>query len=592
MATKTPSLGDGTGEAFGLPPAATLRRLKISREVAWYLVTRGIEFPTCVPYIKSPEPDWVKGAAFDPERVDHVLKSFSYLRHTQGRLAGQPLTPDPWQVAYILAPIFGWVKKNEYGEWVRIIRNFYLDIPRKNGKSTLAGGLAIYLTAADGEPSAQVLAAATGRDQAAFVFDPIKFLCEKSPALRGHVKPFKSTIIHPKSGSVFKVVSSVADALHGANVHGAVIDELHLHKKKDLVEAIETGTGSRQQPLVIKITTADEGKPQTIYAQNRHYIEQLAKKIFRDEAKYGVVFAVDRDANPFLESTQRKANPGYGVSPTRDFLKSEAEAAKNDPAKLAAYKRLYLGIRTKQTTAYFDLKEWRANSGKGRIQESELAGRACYGGLDLGSVSDLTALCWLFPQPEGDGFDALWRIWTPEDNLDKLDERTAGSASKLWVPQGWLQTTPGNVTDYAFIKAQMLEDAKAFDIQSVGFDRWNSSHLVTELMDEGINMVKVGQGYMSMNPAMREASRLIKLGAAGPLKDRRPRLRNGGNPAMVWMIDNLAHATDPAGNVKPDKANSADKIDGVAALCNAMFEAIEAPEPIVSAYESQGVRVA
>lgn len=580
------------GEAFGLPPAAKLRRLKLSREVAWYLVTRGIEFPTCVPYIKTPEPEWVKGAAFDPERVDRVIKAFGFLRHTQGRLAGKPLTPDPWQVAYILAPIFGWVKQDDYGDWVRIIRNFYLDIPRKNGKSTLAGGLAIYLTAADGEPAAQVLAAATRKDQARFVFDPIKALCDKAPALRGHVKPYQSKILHPASGSYFQVVASEGDALHGANVHGAVIDELHLHKTKDLVEAIETGTGSRSQPLVVKITTADEGKPNTIYAQNRHYVEQLAKKIFKDETRYGVVFAVDRDADPFSVVSLKKANPGYGISPTREFLKAEALAAKNDPAKLAAYKRLYLGIRTKQTTAYIDLKEWRGNAGPGPIPEVDLVGRPCYGGLDLGSVSDLTALCWLFPQPGGDGYDALWRIWTPEDNLEALDKRTAGSASKLWVPQGWLQTTPGNVTDYAFIKKQLLDDSELFDVQSVGFDRWNSSHLVTELMDEGINMVRVGQGYMSMNPALREVSRLTKLGAAGPLKDRRPRLRNGGNPVMVWMVDNLAVTMDPAGNVKPDKANSNEKIDGVSALATAMFEAIEAPEPTESAYETQGLRTA
>lgn len=249
------------GEAFGLPSAAKLRRLKISREVAWYLVTRGIEFPTCVPFIKTPEPDWVKGAAFDPERVDRVIKAFGLLRHTQGRLAGKPLTPDPWQVAYILAPIFGWVKQDEYGDWVRIIRNFYLDIPRKNGKSTLAGGLAIYLTAADGEPAAQVLAAATRKDQARYVFDPIKALCDRAPALRGHVKPYQSKILHPASGSYFQVVASEGDALHGANVHGAVIDELHLHKTKDLVEAIETGTGSAANPSSSKSPPPTKANP-------------------------------------------------------------------------------------------------------------------------------------------------------------------------------------------------------------------------------------------------------------------------------------------------------------------------------------------
>lgn len=304
------------------------------------------------------------------------------------------------------------------------------------------------------------------------------------------------------------------------------------------------------------------------------------------------MFAVDRDADPFSVATLKRANPGYGISPTRNFLKGEAEAAKNDPAKLAAYKRLYLGIRTKQTTAYIDLKEWRANAGPGPIQDTDLLGRECYGGLDLGSVSDLTALCWLFPQPHGDGYDALWRIWTPEDNLDALDKRTAGSASKLWVPQGWLQTTPGNVTDYAYIKKQILDDSELFSVQSVGFDRWNSSHLVTELMEQDVNMVRVGQGYMSMNPALKEVSRLTKMGAAGTLKDRRPRLRNGGNPVMVWMIDNLAVTTDPAGNVKPDKANSNEKIDGVSALCTAMFEAIEAPEVTESVYENEGVRYA
>lgn len=588
MAAKTTPSRKKDGASFGLPSDATLRKLKISREVGWYMASRGIALPTCVPLIKTPEPSNVRGAVFDPERVDKVLKAFGNLRHTQGELAGQPLNPDSWQIAYLIAPVFGWVKPyKKTGEYVRIIRNVYLDVPRKNGKSTMCGGFAMYLTAADGEPGAQVLAAATTKDQATFVFGPIKQLAERAPALRGHVKALQTRIIHTRTNSYFGVVSSAADAMHGANVHGAIIDELHIHKTPDLVEAIETGTGSRRQPLVFLITTADDGKPDSIYSRKRHYIEQLARKIFKDETTYGVVFAAPQDADPFSEKTQRMANPGYGISPTAEFLKAEANKAQNSPAQLAAYKRLHLGIRTKQTTAFIDTEEWKKNAGA-TLDEDALAGRICYGGLDLSSVSDLTALCWLFPLPDvepGTGYDVLFRFWTPEDNLKALDDRTAHSASRIWVPNGWLIPTPGNVVDYDFIREQIFADAEKFEVASIGYDRWNSSQLVNDLTDEDVPMMKVGQGYMTMTSPLKEMQRLTKLGAK-----TYPRLHHGGNPVMLWNVDNLAVAMDPAGNVKPDKANSADKIDGVSAFCNAMSEAIAAPVPQRSAYEDHGVR--
>ena len=557
-------------DAFGLPTPAALKRLKLSPEVAWYLKTRGIAWPTCPPQWKTPEPRRVRGAVFDAEKVDKVLASFRCLRHTQGRLAGQPLNPDPWQVAYILAPVFGWVKENEFGEFVRIVRKLYVDVPRKNGKSTLVGGLGLYLTAADGEQSAQVVAAATIKDQARFVFDPIKRLVETAPALRGNVRALNSVITHPRTNSTFKVIASGGDAQHGANIHGAVIDELHLHKTPDLVEAIETGTGSRDQPLIIMITTADEGKPNTIYTRKRKYIEQLCNGVIKEDfTHYGVVWGADADDDLFATSTLMKANPGYGISPTKQFLQDAAVQAQNSPAELAAYKRLHLGIRTRQTTAFLDLKAWQRNAGA-RIREDDMAGRVCWGGLDLGSVSDLTALAWIFPFEDGsEGYDVLFRFWTPEENLHKLDGRTGNNASQLWVPEGWLSTTPGDVTDYEFVKKTMLDDAVKFDVQSVGFDRWNSSQLVNDLLEEGLNMVKVGQGHATMNAPMKEMQRLMLLGKRG-----NPKLRHGGNPVMTWMVDNLAVKIDPSGNVKPDKENAADKIDGVSALATSMSEAL------------------
>ena len=566
-------------DSFGLPVDSALKRLKMSREVAYYLVTRGYEIPDCPPKIKTLEPRRLRGAVFDPEKVDKVVEAFKHLQHTQGRLAGKPLNPDPWQIAYIIAPVFGWVRKNEFGEYTRIIKKVLVDIPRKNGKSTLVGGLGLYLTAADGEPAAQVVAAATVKDQARFVFDPIRQLAEKSPALKGHVRALNSVITHPRTGSTFKVIASGAEAQHGANIHGAVIDELHLHKTPDLVEAIETGTGSRDQPLIFMITTADEGKPNTVYARKRRYIEQLASGVLTDHTHYGVVWGADEDDDLFAESTLRKANPGFGVSPTRQFLLDAAKEAQNSPAQLAAYKRLHLGLRTKQTTAYLDLKAWKRNAGPA-LAEADLYGRSCWGGLDLGSVSDLTALAWIFPFSETDddgrpiGYDLLFRFWTPEENLVKLDGRTGNAASQLWAKEGWLTTTEGDVTDYDFVEAQIRDDAERFDVTSIGFDRWNASQLVNNLIADGVPVVKIGQGYATMNPALREIQRLMLLGRRGE-----PKLRHGGNPVMTWMVDNLAVKTDPAGNVKPDKENAADKIDGVSALCNAMSEALTTAPP-------------
>lgn len=548
------------------PPPDELDRLKLSPEVAWYLISRDIPLPDCPPLIKTPEPRDVPGAAFDPERVDRVLAAFKRLCHTQGRWAGKSFVPDSWQIAYVLAPVFGWIRWDDEADgYVRIINLLYVDVPRKNGKSSLSGGIAIYLTCADGESGAQVVTAATSENQAGFVFGPIKQLAERSPALKPHVKAHQKRVVHVPSGSYVAVIAAAADAQHGANLHGAVIDELHLHKTADLVEAIETGTGSRTQPLIVIITTADAGKPNTIYARKRERIEKLARGVLKDETTYGVVWACEKKDDPHAEATWRKANPGFGVSPTRAYLMRKSNEAKQSPADLAVFQRLHLGLRTKQVTKYLTLETWDRNASM--VVEPDLAGRVAYGGLDLGSTSDLTSLCWVFPDGSG-GYDVLWRYFAPEASLESLDERTAKSAS-VWVKLGWLVLTPGNVTDYEFVKAQALKDLDLFEVRELGFDPWNATTLTNDLLTEGAPMIEVRQGYASLSPALKEVKRLLLEGTA-----ESPRLRTGGNPVSRWMVDNLAVTMDPAGNVKPDKANAADKIDGISALVTAMSRAM------------------
>lgn len=547
----------------------------LSPEVEWYLRERGYEIPDCKPLIRTAEPRTVKGAIFDPGRVDKVIASLRLLPHTQGKWAGRPFVPDAWQVAYVIAPVFGWVAPNDDGDLVRIAQYVFVELPRKNGKTSLGARLMMYLAFADGEPGAQVFTVAASKDQARHAFGPLKQIAQASKALRdGGVRAKRDIIEQAATGSYLQVVASVGDLLHGANVHAANVDELHVHKTKDVLEAVETGTGARAQPLVLIITTADDGRQDTVYAQRRELIEKQAKGTSkRNPSMYGVVFGVPRDADPFDEKTWKAANPGYGRSVSRAYLAAKAAVAKESPADLASFQRLHLGIRTKQTTKYIELDVWDRPANATHVSPAHLAGRECYGGLDLAATSDLCALALDFPSADG-SHDVLWRFWTPEANIRRLDERTAGLAT-AWVKQGFLQTTPGDVVDYDFIRAAINTDRERFDVRQIAYDPWNATQLVNQLVADGAEMVQMRQGYISMSPPTKELLRLLREG----------KFRHGGNPVARWCVDNLTVAMDPAGNVKPDKSRSSDKIDGVVAAVQALDRANNRPKPKRSAYD-------
>jgi len=545
----------------------------LSPEVLWYLDDRGYVLPETVePLWRTPEPRDVEGAWFDPVRVDKVIAALSMLRHTQGKWAGRPLVPDVWQIAYVLAPVFGWVHRDSSGDVVRIIRSAWVEVPRKAGKTTLSSGLGLVLAFADGEPGAQVYAAAGSKEQAWNAYRPAKLIAEHSPAFKAAgIRSLTKEIVKPIDQSFMKAVASVGDLLQGTNPHGYIVDELHVHKSSEVIDALESGVGARSQPLGIIITTADDGGDLTVYADRRARIEMIAKGTVVSHTEYGVVFGARRSDDPYAEETWAAANPGYGVSPTREFMETEAQKARSSPAQLARFLRLNLNVRTKQETRFVNMSTWDANAGV-IDDESELEGMSCYTGLDLASVSDLSAVCHLFPMGDGT-FTALWRFWTPEDNVESLDRRTNGAASR-WVTDGWLETTPGNVTDYDYIESQLVEDAETFDIRSFGYDPYGATQLVNTLADGyGMPMVKVRQGFLSLSQPMKECQRLLLQGEhAG-----RPVLRHGGNPVMRWMTDNLAVEFDAAGNVKPSKKSggtSGNKIDGWSALVTAMSECI------------------
>ena len=583
---------------------------ELSPEILWYLEDRGYGVPEVVPRIRTPEPRGVKGAVFDALEVDAKIEALSYLRHTQGRWAGRPLVPSPAQVAYIIAPVFGWrIELATYirgsdeiqepthkaaalrkAGWVeladsrrkaRIIHDAYVEMPRKGGKTSLVAGLAMLLAFADGEHGAEVLLGAASRDQASRAFAPLAAVAKGSPILaQAGVRALRTGIFQESTQSFIKTVSSRGELAHGANVHGGLIDELHAHKNGGLLEAIESGSGAREQPLIFIITTADDGQTTSVYAQRRDLIEKIAKNVFKAPAMYGVVFAADDDDDPWDEKTWAKANPLYPITPNPASLRKEADKAKVNNAAKSSFLRLHLGIRSKLDAAYFNLDAWDANAGEDTsvYDSPALRGREAIGGLDLASVSDLTALTWLFPAPGG-AYDVRTRFWVPEAAIARLDVATANSASS-WVEAGWLALTPGDVTDYGYIKNHILADMERFDVRSIGFDRWNSTQLVIELMEAGAPMERVSQSVQSLSAPLKELDRLVRVGARG-----KPMLRHGGNPVLRWNADNLRPYIDANGNVKPDKKRSLDKIDGISALTNAMFVAMTMTR-YESAYDS------
>lgn len=559
------------------------RRLaaELSPEIEWYLTSRGYEIPTVVPRVRTPEPRDEPGATFDPVEVDRKIAALKHLRHTKGKWAGRPIEPTAAQVAFIIAPVFGWRRENADGRMVRIIRDAYVEMPRKGAKTTLVASLAMLLGFADGEGGAEVLLGAASRDQAGQAFKPLAAVAKASKVLQdAGVRALRNEIVQDSTSSVVKAVSSRGDLAHGANVHGGLVDELHVHKSPDLLEAIESGTGARAQPIVFIITTADDGKTTSVYAQRREMIEKLASGTIKAPAMYGVVFAADDEDDPFAEETWAKANPLYPVTPSPEFMRSAADKAKANPAALASFLRLHLGIRANQDSKYIELDVWDRNAGL--VVEADLKGRAAFGGLDLASTSDLCALCWLMPAADG-SYDSVWRHWVPERGFQRLNEATMGTA-EVWRRDGLLTVTPGDVADYDYILEQVRRDMDAFDVQGVGYDPWNSSSLVNDLVEEGAPMVQIRQGYATLSPALKAVGHLLLQG-----KPDAPMFRHGGNSLMRWQINNLAVAMDPSGNVKPDKKKSIDKIDGIAAVVDAMAVAMTAEPTAKSAYESHGV---
>ncbi len=528
------------------------------------------------PLVVAFQADEHPGAWFDVDRAAKALRALGSFKHTKGRWAGQPLRIglglDPWQVVWVLAPVFGWVfHDDEADRVVRVIRTAWIEIPRKNGKSTLSSAVANVLLLADGEAGAEVYAAAGSTAQAGRVFEDAKRMVMTSKAARSRVEPLSEVIKVPRTGSVFRALSRVAETAHGLNVSGGIVDEVHTLKlRRALVEAIETGTGARDQPLVIFITTADEAEPGTIYDEKHEYTRKVAGRIVRDPAHYGVIWAADKEDDPFDEATWRKANPGLGKSPTLAYFRREAEKARTTPSYYPTFCRLHLNLRMRETTRWLDIGQWDSNAGM--VDRAKLKGRRAWAGLDLSAVSDLSAW-WVGVESTQPGVELefLWRFWLPEERVDDL-ERRLQVPLRAWAREGWLELTEGDVIDYSVVKARALEDCAFFDVQRIGYDRMFAGQLVQELDAElkGVEIATVNQTWLGLSPACKELERLLGQTAA----------RHGGNPLARWMATCVEVKADDNENIRPVKPNrqqAVTRIDGIQALVTGLDGYVRRP---------------
>lgn len=514
------------------------------------------------PLLQTPLPKG-RGIRFDAAKVERVLKFFLLLQQLIGRWAGCEFRLFDWQVKYLVAPVFGIVT----ADGRRVIRTVWFEIPRKNGKSTLCSGLALYLLLADREVGAEVYAAAGSRTQAGIVFRAARNMAHSSKAIRERLtkKGIQRALLeHPITGSIFRALSSNGDLQHGLNVHGAVIDEVHVHKTPDLIDALETGTGSREQPLIIFITTANDGNDGTVYATKREYLDDVMSGTVKVNSYLGVVFSVDDKAegfDPFSDATIWAANPGAGLTVTWEYLRSVAAVAKASPAQLNRYLRLTLNIRTKQTTKWLPLDAYDTTGQL--IDDSEWRGKIVHAGLDLSSTTDFTAYVVRGRDPDK-GHPVRMLAWIPEERLVELERRTAVPLAR-WVDAGWLRVTEGNVVDYAKVRADILADAAdlGYTIGTIGYDKWNAAETVQLLEAEGVQMVPINQTYAWLSAPSKSVERQV----LGSTPDK-PLVRTGGNPVLRWMADCVEVRQDDQGNikpVKPDRVKSTRRIDGIVA---------------------------
>lgn len=517
----------------------------------------------------------LKDSVYDKAAADYAVRFIECLCHTKGTWAGKPFELIDWQ-EQIKRDLFGIIKPNGY----RQFNTAYIEIPKKQGKSELAAAVALLLTCGDGEQRAEVYGCAADRQQASIVFEVAADMIRMCPALNKRCKILTATkrIVFEPTNSFYQVLSAEAYSKHGFNIHGVVFDELHTQPNRKLFDVMTKGSGdARMQPLYFLITTAGTDTKSICYETHQKAKDILeGRKI--DPTFYPVIYGADESDDWTDPKVWKQANPSLGITVGLDKVKAACESARQNPAEENSFRQLRLNQWVKQAVRWMPMEKWDRCAFD--VNPEELEGRVCYGGLDLSSTTDITAFVLVFPPAnEDDRYAVLPYFWIPEENMMQRVNRDHVPYD-LWERQGFLQTTEGNVVHYGFIEKFIEQLGERFNIREIAFDRWGAVQMVQNLEGMGFTVVPFGQGFKDMSPPTKELMKLV-------LEER---IAHAGHPVLRWMMDNIYIRTDPAGNIKPDKEKSTEKIDGAVATVMALDRAIRCGnDSSESVYDSRGL---
>ena len=534
--------------------------------------------PKGYPKLKNYKPSqfMLPTSHYDKKKADRAVTFIENLCHTKGKWAGTPFWLLPWQ-EQLIRDIFGIVKPDGN----RQFRTAFVEICKKVGKSELAAAVALYLLYADNEPSAEVYGAAADRQQASIVFDVAKQMVEMSPALMKRSKLMGATkrIVNYSNAGYYQVLSAEVGGKHGFSVSGLVFDEIHTQPNRQLYDVLTKGSSDeRQNPLHFIITTAGNDRHSIAYELHTKAVDILEGRRV-DPTFYPVVYGLKDDEDWEDEANWYKVNPSLGYTVDIERLRDAYREAKQNPADEVTFKWLRCNMWVSSTVAWIpDAIYMRGNE---PIDMDALAGRDCYAGLDLSSTGDITALVLIFPpRDEDEKYVLLPYFWIPEETIPRRVKANSVPYD-IWEKQGYIMSTEGNVIHYDFIEKFIMDLSEKYHILEIAVDRWNATHVIQNLEDNGLTMVPFGQGFASMSAPTKEFYRLLMEG----------KIIHGGHPVMRWMAGNVVVDTDPAGNIKVTKAKSKEKIDGIVAAIMALDRAVRHEGESGSVYDTRGLLV-
>ena len=534
--------------------------------------------PKGYPKLKNYKPSqfMLPTSHYDKKKADRAVTFIENLCHTKGKWAGTPFWLLPWQ-EQLIRDIFGIVKPDGN----RQFRTAFVEICKKVGKSELAAAVALYLLYADNEPSAEVYGAAADRQQASIVFDVAKQMVEMSPALMKRNKLMGATkrIVNYSNAGYYQVLSAEVGGKHGFSVSGLVFDEIHTQPNRQLYDVLTKGSSdARQNPLHFIITTAGNDRHSIAYELHTKAVDILEGRRV-DPTFYPVVYGLKDDEDWEDEANWYKVNPSLGYTVDIERLRDAYREAKQNPADEVIFKWLRCNMWVSSTVAWIpDAIYMRGNE---PIDMDALAGRDCYAGLDLSSTGDITALVLIFPpRNEDEKYVLLPYFWIPEETIPRRVKANSVPYD-IWEKQGYIMSTEGNVIHYDFTETFIMDLSEKYHILEIAVDRWNATHVIQNLEDNGFTMVPFGQGFASMSAPTKEFYRLLMEG----------KIIHGGHPVMRWMAGNVVVDTDPAGNIKVTKAKSKEKIDGIVAAIMALDRAVRHDGESGSVYDTRGLLV-